>query len=60
MDAAAALKSAGAVDPLMSGFQSSWYLIGYKGAAKPWIRQGNAAPGKGPFNVTVENIYYSN
>ena len=60
MDAAAALKSVGAVDPLTSGFRSSWYLIGYKGAAKSWIRQGTAARGKGPSKATVENIYYSN
>ena len=51
--AAAALKSVGAVDPLTSGFRSSWYLIGYKGAAKSWIRQDTTTSGNGPISTSV-------
>ena len=52
-NAAASLKSVGAVDPLMRGFRSSWYLIGYKGTAKSWIRQNTAASGNGPVSTSV-------
>lgn len=54
-DAANALKSLGATNPLNPGFRGSWLLVGYKGnGEKPsWIRQEQKAPSSGPSYITV-------
>ena len=54
-DAANALKSLGATNPLNPGHHGSWLLVGYKGTGeKPsWIRQEQQAQSLGPSYMTV-------
>ena len=54
-DAANALKSLGATEPLNPGYRGSWLLVGYKGTGeKPsWIRQEEQAQFFGPSFITV-------
>ena len=54
-DAANALKSLGATNPLNPGYRGSWLLVGYKGTGeKPsWIRQEQQARSLGPSYMTV-------
>ena len=54
-DAANALKSLGATNPLNPRFRGSWLLVGYKGnGEKPsWIRQEQQARSFGPCYITV-------
>ena len=54
-DAANALKSLGATNPLNPGYRGSWLLVGYKGTGeKPsWIRQEQQARSSGPCYITV-------
>ena len=54
-DAANAVKSLGATNPLNPGFRESWLLVGYKGTGeKPsWIRQEQQARSSGPCYIRV-------
>ena len=54
-DAANALKSLGATEPLNPGYRGSWLLVGYKGTGeKPsWIRQEEQEQFFGPSFITV-------
>ena len=54
-DAANALKSLGATNPLKPGHRGSWLLVGHKGnGEKPsWIRQEQRARSRGPSYITV-------
>lgn len=55
-DAADALKSLGATEPLNPGYRGSWVLVGYKGAReKPaWVRQAWKKRYFGPTYVAVK------
>ena len=54
-DAADALKSVGAIEPLNPGLRGSWLLVGYRGTGeKPlWIRQASNPPKSGPTYLAV-------
>jgi len=54
-DAADALKSLGATEPLNPGYRGSWLLVGYKGTGeKPsWIRQASNPRYFGPTYLAV-------
>lgn len=55
-DAADALKSLGATEPLNPGYRGSWLLVGYKGTGeKPsWVRQASKKRYFGPASVAVK------
>ena len=55
-DAADALKSLGATEPLNPGYRGSWVLVGYKGTGeKPsWVRQAWKGRYLGPTIVAVK------
>ena len=55
-DAADALKSLGATEPLNPGFRGSWVLVGYKGTGKKpdWVRQAWRERYYGPTVVAVK------
>lgn len=55
-DAADALKSLGATEPLNPGYRGSWVLVGYKGTGeKPaWVRQAQKERYLGPTIVAAK------
>ena len=54
-DAADALRSLGAKEPLKPTLRASWLLVGYKGAGErpSWIRQAWKPQHQGPSSVSV-------
>ena len=57
-DAADALKSLGATEPLNPGYRGSWLLAGYKGTGKKpsWIKQASSPRYLGPTYLAV-NVF---
>ena len=51
---ATALESVGARDPTNMQYRSSWCLIGYKGAPKPWIKEVAKRALHGPATATAK------